>query len=352
MQGCTSVRQEQGRRRRAATDLAPVQLHREGETRVAGRTLARVRGVMKTAPSMLSVVIPAKNEAASLRQLVAEIRHVLHSLSNRTGSPELADFEIVVVNDGSTDQTDSILVELAALYPELKALTLTTSAGQTGATIAGIRAARGTWIATLDADLQNDPADLARLWDALPGHDAALGWRVNRRDVWSRRAISHWANRLRNLVLGQSIRDTGCSVRIFSRELALRLPTFHGAHRFLGPLLLREGCRVVQVPVSHRRRVHGRSHYNLRNRSLQVVIDLLGVAWLMQRPVCYEVLDAYPRVEDQEAELDMLSLAAENPVVAVHQVALRDSGRASLPARHSPRRLGRSLALPGSRQPL
>ena len=118
------------------------------------------------------------------------------------------------------------------------------AAGQSSATVAGIRAARGNWVATLDADLQNDPADLVRLWNALPGHDAALGWRSNRQDVWSRRVISRWANRVRNMVLGQSIRDTGCSVRIFPREVALRLPVFHGVHRFFGPLLLREGCRL------------------------------------------------------------------------------------------------------------
>ncbi len=273
---------------------------------------------MKNARSTLSIVIPAKNEAASLPQLVAEVRRVLHFLSNRASSRGLAAFEILVIDDGSTDQTRSILAALAGVYPELRTLTLACSVGQTAATIAGIRAARGSWIATLDADLQNDPADLVRLWDVLPGYGAALGWRVNRQDVWSRRTISQWANCLRNLVLGQSIRDTGCSVRIFSRDLALRLPTFYGAHRFLGPLLIREGCRVVQVPVYHRRRSHGRSHYNLWNRSFQVVIDLLGVAWLMQRPVRYKLIDAgCPGAVGNEAALNVLSLAAEHPLIAV-----------------------------------
>jgi glycosyltransferase involved in cell wall biosynthesis len=247
---------------------------------------------MKNVLSTLSVVIPAKNEAESLPRLIAETRRVLHFLCNRVSSPQLDDFEILVVNDGSTDQTRSILDELAAAYPELKAFTLASSVGQTAATTVGIRAASGVWIATLDSDLQNDPADLVQLWDALPGYDAALGWRVERQDVWSRRAISRWANCVRNAVLCHSIRDTGCSLRIFSRHSALRLPTFRGAHRFFGSLLLREGCRIVQVPVRHRRRLYGQSHYNLWNRSLQVVIDLLGVAWLMRRPVRYEVLQA------------------------------------------------------------
>src|SRR5262249_41080570 len=144
----------------------------------------------------------------------------------------------------------------------------------------------------LDADLQNDPADLAALWDELPGHDAALGWRVKREDVWSKRIISRGANRARDWGLGQSIRDTGCSVRVFPREVALRFPIFHGAHRFYGPFLIREGCRIVQRPVSHRARPHGQSHYNIWNRSLKVVVDLFGVAWLMRRPVRYEVVPA------------------------------------------------------------
>ena len=147
------------------------------------------------------------------------------------------------------------LRELSDAYPELRWLRLALTVGQSSAMVAGIRAARGKWIATLDADLQNDPADLVQLWKALPGYDAALGWRVTRQDVVSKRVISHWANRVRNRVLGQSIRDTGCSVRIFSRAMALRLPMFHGMHRFMGPLLLREGCKLIQVPVNHRPRL-------------------------------------------------------------------------------------------------
>jgi glycosyltransferase involved in cell wall biosynthesis len=247
----------------------------------------------REAGSLLSVIVPAKNEAASLPQLVDEIAEALRPLCGNRGAdghgPPLGGFEIVVVDDGSTDQTPRVLRRLAEIYPEVRPLTLAGNVGQSPATAAGFRAARGDWVATLDADLQNDPADLAALWAALPGYDAALGWRTKREDVWSKRVISRCANRVRNQVLGQSIRDTGCSVRIFSRAMALRLPMFHGCHRFFGPLLLREGCRIVQLPVNHRPRPHGRSHYTLRNRSLRVIVDLLGVAWLMRRPVCYEV---------------------------------------------------------------
>jgi glycosyltransferase involved in cell wall biosynthesis len=262
--------------------------HRPGP---AGRARNHSPGDAAREGGVLSIVVPAKNEAESLPQLVDEIARAVRPLCDDDGSagPRLGGFEILVVDDGSTDATPSVLRRLNHDYPELRPITLARNAGQSAATAAGFRAARGDWVATLDADLQNDPADLAALWKALPGYDAALGWRAKRRDVWSKRVISRCANEVRNRVLGQSIRDTGCSVRIFPREMALRLPMFYGSHRFLGPLLLREGCRIVQLPVNHRPRPHGRSHYNLWNRSIRVVVDLFGVAWLLRRPVRYEV---------------------------------------------------------------
>jgi dolichol-phosphate mannosyltransferase len=275
-----------GRWNRPAWEQRTTYVDEEGETEEGGR-------------SFLSVVVPSKNEAESLAQLVAEIARALRPLCGDGGGPRRpSGFEIVIVDDASTDQTRSVLDDLALVYPELSGVWLAVGVGQSAATVAGIRASRGDWIATLDADLQNDPADLVRLWNALPGHDVALGWRVKRQDLRSKRVLSRWANGVRNAVLGQSIRDTGCSVRIFPRVLALRLPMFDGVHRFLGPLLLREGCRLVQVPVRHRARPHGRSHYNLWNRSLQVVVDLVGVTWLLRRPVRYQVL---PQWDSREA---------------------------------------------------
>ena len=240
--------------------------------------------------SFLSVVVPARDEAGSLPELIAEIVAAMRSLCDAEHEG-LGGYEIIVVDDGSTDTTPSVLGELTALHPELRGLILGTNVGQSAAIMAGIDAAAGDWIATLDADLQNDPADLVRLWQALPGDNAAsLGWRVKRQDKWSRCLIGILANRLRNLVLGQTIRDTGCSIRIFPRKLALRLPMFRGMHRFIGSLLLREGCELVQLPVYHRARCHGRSHYDFWNRFLQTVFDLIGMAWLMSRRIEYEVV--------------------------------------------------------------
>lgn len=168
--------------------------------------------------SALSVIIPARNEAPNLPLLVSETilaLRLLHIVSGNPTSRPLSGFEIIVVDDGSTDSTSLVLAELAATYPELRSLRLKATVGQSAATIAGFHAARGHWLATLDADLQNDPADLITLWNALPGHDVALGWRVRRLDTWPKRLVSQLANQVRNWVLGQSVYDTGCSVRVF-----------------------------------------------------------------------------------------------------------------------------------------
>jgi len=236
--------------------------------------------------------VPAKNEADGLPRLIDEIARALRPLSQKRKSAlsRLQGFEILLIDDGSTDDTRERLRDLSPQYPELQPVFLAESVGQSAAVAAGFHAARGDWIATLDADLQNDPADLVALWNALPGYEAVLGWRAERHDTRSKRIISCWANRVGNWVLGQSIRDTGCSVRIFSKAAALRLPLFDGVHRFFGPLLLRQGCRLTQVPVSHRPRPHGKSHYNLMNRSFKVMIDLAGVAWLMRRPIRFRRL--------------------------------------------------------------
>lgn len=256
----------------------------------------------------LSIVIPAKNEAANLPMLLDEIARAFRPLVGATGSRHhLAGFEVIIVDDGSTDDTEAVLNRLGGDYPELRPVMLAANVGQSAATVAGIREVRGGWVGLLDADLQNPPSDLAAMWQVLPGHDAALGWRTTRQDSWTKRVVSRVANRIRNAVLGQSIRDTGCSVRIIARSFAERLPTFAGGHRFYGPLLLREGARIVQIPVTHRPRYRGKSHYGFGNRSARVVVDLLGVAWLLRRPARYDV--ARVGFEAAESGLDAMNFA-------------------------------------------
>ena len=245
----------------------------------------------------LSVVIPARNEAEALPRLVSELVSALRRCE-RPKSGYLGQawggFEIIVVDDGSYDETPVVLESLKREVVELRSLRLVEPAGQSAALVAGFMAARGDWIATLDGDLQNDPADLPRLWRRVQGNGVVLGWRVRRKDHWSRWVISLLANRIRNQVLGQAIRDTGCSVRLMPRAVALQLPKFQGFHRFFGPLLIRQGCPIIQVPVRHRPRRYGSSHYNIWNRSVHVVVDLLGVLWLMNRPVRYLIAEEAP----------------------------------------------------------
>lgn len=271
--------------------IRPDPSHRPGGSTHLPTVSAGAAGQGPSGTISLSIVVPARNEAEALPTLLDEIAQAFRPLVGR--SPDdghrLDGFEILLVDDASTDETAEVLPRLSIRYPELRSIRMASNVGQSAAIVAGFREAKGAYVATLDADLQNDPGDLARFWDLLPGFDAVLGWRRKREDVWTKRQISRWANRVRNAVLGQSIRDTGCSVRIFPRAVALRLPMFQGSHRFFGPLLLREGCVIRQESVGHRPRPHGQSHYSLRNRSIRVLIDLFGVAWLMRRPVRFEV---------------------------------------------------------------
>ena len=230
----------------------------------------------------LSVVIPAHNEADNIGPLVGEIRAALEGA---------ADYEIVVVDDGSTDATPARLEEIARGFPRLLAARHPVSRGQSFAVLTGVRAARSQWIATLDGDGQNDPADIRKLIEALGGAAERVergplliaGYRRLRRDTWLKRLSSRVANGVRGRLLGDRTPDTGCGLKLFERDAFLRLPHFDHMHRFLPALFLRAGGRVVSVEVGHRPRTRGRSHYGMWDRLWVGILDLFGVWWLMRR---------------------------------------------------------------------
>jgi dolichol-phosphate mannosyltransferase len=204
-----------------------------------------------------------------------------------------ADFELIFVDDGSTDATPARLRQVCRRFPRVRVLRHRRRCGQSAALATGVRAARHPWVATLDGDGQNDPADLPRLLAAVsPGRrpkqlGLVIGWRQARQDSLLRRISSRVANRVRNRLLRDGVPDTGCGLKVFPRELFLRLPFFDHLHRFLPALVRREGMEVLSLPVHHRPRHAGRSKYGLHNRLWAGLVDLLGVVWLqhrMQRP--------------------------------------------------------------------
>lgn len=233
----------------------------------------------------LSVVVPLKDEAPNLRLLQAELVDAL----GRIGEP----WEIVYVDDGSTDASPDVLASLSEGEPRVRVVTLARNYGQSTALIAGVEAARGRWIATLDADRQNDPVDLVRLWAALgEGRaDAVQGVRAERRDSWLRKVSSRIANVTRNLVTGDEVTDVGCALRIVPRRAFLDAPRFEGMHRFLPTLLRMTGASVAEVPVSHRPREAGETKYGIHNRLWTGLADLFMVRRMRNRRIRYETIE-------------------------------------------------------------
>lgn len=232
-------------------------------------------------PLGLSVVIPAFNEEANVEACYRELVPILEAL----GRP----FEVIVVDDGSTDRTFEVLAGLAAADPRLRLIRFRRNAGQTAALDAGFKAARGEVVVTMDADLQNDPRDIPRLLTELGAYDAACGWRVHRRDPWIKRVSSRLANAVRNCMTAEVVHDTGCTLKAYRRECLARLKLYRGMHRFLPTLLRLEGFRVVEVPVNHRPRRGGQSKYSICNRLWAGLADLFVVRWMMKRRLHYEI---------------------------------------------------------------
>jgi glycosyltransferase involved in cell wall biosynthesis len=228
---------------------------------------------------MISLVAPAYNEKECIEQFVREADAELRKLGRS--------YEIVVADDCSTDGTRDILVGLKASFPSLRVVRLLRHQGQSGAFEAGIAKARGGYIVLIDADLQNDPADIGRLIAVLegPGQPAcAAGWRARRQDDLIRKLSSRIANRVRFWITGDPVRDTGCSLKAFRAEYAKRMRIFRGLHRFFTTLVRMQGGKVVEVDVNHRPRPRGAPKYGQGlGRTFTALRDAFAVCWMQSR---------------------------------------------------------------------
>ncbi len=222
----------------------------------------------------LSVVVPVRNEAENVRELYRELVDEL----SRWGRP----FEILVIDDGSTDDTFRLLREIQAGEPRLRVIRFRRNFGQTAGFAAGFAHARGRYIVTMDGDLQNDPRDIPALVEMIEdGDDIACGWRKDRKDPFlNRRLPSMIANRVISWATGVRLNDYGCSLKVFRAEVVKPLRLYGEMHRFLPAIASEQGVRISQRPVNHRARVHGRSNYGI-SRTLRVILDLLTVKFLL-----------------------------------------------------------------------
>lgn len=234
---------------------------------------------MSSDPSpKVSVVIPLYNEEENVPILQGELRAALDGI----------DAEILFVDDGSTDGT------LARITPDdrVRVLQFRRNAGQSAAMIAGLTAARGEILVTLDGDLQNDPADIPRLLAEIDrGADLVCGYRAHRADSLTKKITSRIANFVRSRFVGDGVRDTGCTLKAMRRACVPDLVPFHGVHRFIPALIKNAGHRVVEIPVNHRARKFGTSKYGLGNRALRATTDMFGVRWLQSRRLDYKIAD-------------------------------------------------------------
>jgi dolichol-phosphate mannosyltransferase len=239
----------------------------------------------------LSVVIPVHNEQGNIAPLLDEVAAAVNEMALAA--------EIVVVDDGSSDGTAAALEDASVRHSILAVVRHRHNRGQSAALLSGVLAANGPWIATLDGDGQNNPADLPKLWDAVTGDGdprglMVVGHRRTRRDTWVRRVSSRIANAVRGGLLSDGTPDTGCGLKVFERDVFLGLPHFDHFHRFLPALMQRAGGRVRSVEIGHRPRQSGASHYGIGNRLWVGLVDLAGVLWLGRRAAPWR-LDARKR---------------------------------------------------------
>jgi dolichol-phosphate mannosyltransferase len=228
-----------------------------------------------------SFVIPVNNEEDNLIPLINEIDPVVNQLQGPC--------EVIFIDDGSTDNSLKCLLDLRNRYPYIKIIIFDRNYGQSSGFDAGIQAATGDVIITMDADLQNNPADAISLLQFYPEYEVVIGTRTKRNDSIVKLISSRIGNGVRNLITRDSIRDTGCSLKIFKSEIIKKVRLYHGMHRFMPTLCRMYGARVKEVPVSHRPRSRGISHYGIGNRALNGLMDTLAVRWMLDRKLHYQI---------------------------------------------------------------
>lgn len=237
---------------------------------------------MKNTIKKISLVIPVYNEEDNLRELY---REVVQAMSSQAWP-----WELILVDDGSRDQGLEIIRELGTKDERVQYLVFARNCGQTAAFAAGFQAARGDVLVTLDADLQNDPADIPAMLDLyIQGPDMVIGWRAKRQDSCVKRWASRLANWVRNAISRETVRDTGCSLKVMRADLARKIPMFKGMHRFLPTLMKLEGAVVAEMRVNHRPRHRGVSKYGIWDRLWSAAYDLLAVRWMQKRHTAFQI---------------------------------------------------------------
>lgn len=230
-----------------------------------------------------SVVIPLKNEEGNIADLIHELTPIMDGLKQP--------WELICIDDGSTDNTRAVLLELAKSKSYLRVISFDKNYGQSSAFDAGFKAAKGVYVITLDGDGQNDPADIPNLISYSANTDLVCGIRQKRRDSWSKKIISRFGNIVRSWLCGDGIEDSGCSLKIYRKACLDKIKMYHGLHRFLPALFNNEGFSIIQIPVHHRPRLKGTSNYTIFNRSFNTISDLLAVNWMKRRQLKYKILN-------------------------------------------------------------
>ena len=227
----------------------------------------------------ISIVVPLYNEVDNIEPLGQSI---INAMRGRN-------YEVIFVNDGSTDGSTKRVKEWCAKHTRFRAIHFKKNSGQTAALDAGFKHALGEYVVSMDADLQNDPSDIPKLLEKLNTYDMVCGWRQKRNDPWIKRISSTVANFIRNKLSWEDIKDTGCSLKAYRRECLNQIKLYNGMHRFLPTLFKIEGFTVTEIIVNHYPRKFGKSKYGISNRAFRAFIDLLVVRWMKKRKLNYEV---------------------------------------------------------------